>query len=209
VQKRIQIYGLPQAERLEVADAENLPFPKDTFDLGYSFGVLHHSPNTERGIEELVRVIRPGGELKLMLYNRHSIYVTSVWIKKALLKGRPWKNLRWVLWNHMESLGTKGYTRNELKSLLSRLPLRHIRIHTELTAADHLSASSFPPLNRCFRAVSRLAAVQYPWRPEHYAARITDQESPSKPAVPQQRPDEVLFTGQRFGFFHCISATKI
>src|SRR5947208_376520 len=37
---RIRIYGLPQAESIQVSDAENLPFPSDTFDLGYSWGVL-------------------------------------------------------------------------------------------------------------------------------------------------------------------------
>ena len=114
VTHRIQLYGLPQPQHLCVADAENLPFPSNSFDLGYSFGVLHHSPDTVKAVAELVRVIRPGGELKMMLYNRHSIYIANQWIKHALLKGRPWKSLSWILFHHMESLGTKGYTRDEL-----------------------------------------------------------------------------------------------
>src|SRR5689334_4329088 len=70
---RLQVYGLPAPERLQVGDAENLPFESNSFDLGYSWGVLHHTPNTEKAIGELVRVVRPGGEIKIMLYNRHSL----------------------------------------------------------------------------------------------------------------------------------------
>src|SRR6266571_369414 len=66
---RIRIYGLPKPESVQVADAENLPFPSDSFDLGYSWGVLHHTPNPEKALAELVRVVRPGGEIKIMLYN--------------------------------------------------------------------------------------------------------------------------------------------
>src|ERR1035438_2335977 len=55
VRHRIQLYGLPQPESLQVADAESLPFPSNTFDLGYSWGVLHHTPNTEKALAELVR----------------------------------------------------------------------------------------------------------------------------------------------------------
>src|SRR2546422_824443 len=84
----------------QVADAERLPFASDSFDLGYAFGALHHSPDTEKAIEELLRVVAPGGEIKIMLYNRHSIYVLNVWVKHALARGRPWKSLRWALWNH-------------------------------------------------------------------------------------------------------------
>jgi ubiquinone/menaquinone biosynthesis C-methylase UbiE len=54
------------------ADAENLPFSNDSFDLVYSHGVLHHTPNTERAIQEVHRVLRPGGEAMIMLYHRRS-----------------------------------------------------------------------------------------------------------------------------------------
>src|SRR6202790_4100093 len=111
--RRIQAYGLPAPEQILVADAEELPFESDTFDLGYSFGVLHHSPDTEKAMAELVRVVQPGGEIKIMLYNRHSIYVFNQWVKFALLRGKPWRSLRSILCNHIESVGTKGYTRGE------------------------------------------------------------------------------------------------
>jgi SAM-dependent methyltransferase len=155
---RIEIYRLPAPERIEVADAEHLPFDSGYFDLGYSFGVLHHSPDTERAISELVRVVRPGGQIKIMLYNRHSIWAFNLWARHALLRGRPWKSLAWALWNHMESIGTKGYTRAEVRQMLARLGLKDITIRTETTGIDHVIASkAFRFLNPFYRLLARLS----------------------------------------------------
>src|SRR5262249_1174344 len=57
---------------LQVADAENLPFQDSSFDLVYSHGVLHHTPDTQRAIDELHRVLRPGGTAMVMLYHKNS-----------------------------------------------------------------------------------------------------------------------------------------
>lgn len=56
-----------------VTNAEHLPFNNNSFDYVYSFGVMHHAPNTERCIEEAYRVLKKGGEAKIMLYHRHSL----------------------------------------------------------------------------------------------------------------------------------------
>jgi ubiquinone/menaquinone biosynthesis C-methylase UbiE/uncharacterized protein YbaR (Trm112 family) len=56
------------------ADAENLPFKDNSFDIVYSNGVLHHSENTERCVEEVYRVLKPNGKLVILLYSRHSVY---------------------------------------------------------------------------------------------------------------------------------------
>lgn len=53
-------------------DAENLPFADDTFDLVYSHGVLHHTPDTSRAIREVHRVLSPGGRAAVMVYYRDS-----------------------------------------------------------------------------------------------------------------------------------------
>lgn len=55
------------------AQAEKLPFPDHSFDYVYSWGVLHHTPNTSATIKELHRVLKPGGRVGVMLYSRQSL----------------------------------------------------------------------------------------------------------------------------------------
>jgi ubiquinone/menaquinone biosynthesis C-methylase UbiE len=71
IQKRFALYGLSGDFR--VADAEKLPFADATFDAVYSFGVLHHTPDTAGSIEEVRRVLKPGGKAYIMLYNTRSL----------------------------------------------------------------------------------------------------------------------------------------
>jgi ubiquinone/menaquinone biosynthesis C-methylase UbiE len=137
VRERLALYGL-QADDVRVADCEALPFEDESFDLVYSWGVIHHSPNTERALAEIVRVTRPGGTGKVMIYNRHSILSYFFWVKYALLKGRPWKSLAWCLWNHMESVGTKAYTIEEARTMLERLPVRNIEVGTYHSFYDRM-----------------------------------------------------------------------
>lgn len=54
------------------ADAENLPFPDATFDFAFTNGVLHHTPDTQGAINEIHRVLKPGGEALILLYHRNS-----------------------------------------------------------------------------------------------------------------------------------------
>jgi SAM-dependent methyltransferase len=58
---------------IKQVDARQLPFADGVFDYAYSWGVLHHSPNLGRSVGELMRVLRPGGEFGVMLYNRRSL----------------------------------------------------------------------------------------------------------------------------------------
>ncbi|OGX15651.1 MAG: hypothetical protein A2166_02660 [Omnitrophica WOR_2 bacterium RBG_13_41_10] len=56
------------------ADGENLPFQNNTFDIVYSFGVLHHTPNTQKAIDEIYRVLKPQGKCFVMLYHKGYAY---------------------------------------------------------------------------------------------------------------------------------------
>ena len=159
------------------------------------------APDTEKAIAELVRVVVPGGEIKIMLYNRHSIYVLNVWVKHALARGRPWKSLRWALWNHVESLGTKGYTRGELRQMLSRLPLREVRVRTEVPTGEYLCASAFKPLNWFYRGAIRLAGSQAAYPATGYNRELIEKHRPAE--------GKIEFSGNPLGFFHCISARKV
>lgn len=49
-------------------NAEELPFPDNTFDMVFSSGVLHHTPDTQKAFRETYRVLKPGGHAKITLY---------------------------------------------------------------------------------------------------------------------------------------------
>ncbi len=61
-----------------------MPFPDNSFDHIYSFGVIHHSPNPEVIANEMYRILRPGGTFNVMLYNRSSInyYIEIMFLRK-------------------------------------------------------------------------------------------------------------------------------
>jgi SAM-dependent methyltransferase len=64
---RLRAEGLPNVN-FEKASALDLPFDDESFDFVFSSGVLHHTTDPDRGLDELTRVLRPGGYLYLMLY---------------------------------------------------------------------------------------------------------------------------------------------
>lgn len=71
-----------------IADGEHLPFASESFEVVYSNGVLHHTPDTAGAIREVHRVLRPGGTAKVMLYHRHSLnYWFEIILRRGLLGG--------------------------------------------------------------------------------------------------------------------------
>ncbi len=64
-------HDLPSS--FSVADVCTLPFPENHFDYVYSFGVLHHVADTNKSISEVHRVLKRGGEARIMLYHRRSL----------------------------------------------------------------------------------------------------------------------------------------
>jgi ubiquinone/menaquinone biosynthesis C-methylase UbiE len=68
--RRFELFDLPG--RFSTGDGENLEFEDESFDMVYSHGVLHHTPDTARAIREVHRVLRPDGRAVVMLYHRNS-----------------------------------------------------------------------------------------------------------------------------------------
>jgi SAM-dependent methyltransferase len=132
VRRRLALEGLEADVR--TADAENLPFEDGSFERVYSWGVLHHTPDNETAISEALRVLAPGGEACVMLYARHSWVSYGLWARHALLAGRPWRSLADVLAAHMESEGTRGYTKRELRRRFASL--EQLRIDKVRTSYD-------------------------------------------------------------------------
>jgi SAM-dependent methyltransferase len=91
VQTRLTLRDLPH-EALRQASVLDLPFADDSFDLVFSHGVLHHVPDIRQAQREIHRVLRPGGELVIMMYARWSLnYLVSIAMvrRAALLAAFP------------------------------------------------------------------------------------------------------------------------
>jgi ubiquinone/menaquinone biosynthesis C-methylase UbiE len=137
VTHRLKLYNL-QAQDIRQADAENLPHSDNEFDLVYSWGVIHHSPDTERCLEEIVRVTKPGGSIKIMIYNRRSLFAVYQYFIFGLFKGKPFQSLETILFNNQESPGTKAYTKKEALALIDKHPVDLINIKALISSHDLL-----------------------------------------------------------------------
>jgi ubiquinone/menaquinone biosynthesis C-methylase UbiE len=67
-------------------DAENLPFEDESYDAVYSLGVLHHTPNTQKAVLEINRVLKRDGEVIVMLYKKHNPKWFAVVLFRAFSK---------------------------------------------------------------------------------------------------------------------------
>jgi ubiquinone/menaquinone biosynthesis C-methylase UbiE len=112
-QRRCELAGLEYDLRL--ADAERLPFAANTFDIVYSYGVMHHSPDPAQCLREAQRVLKPGGVLRVMLYHHPSLTGLMLWLRYGLFRG---KSIRESVYSYLESPGTKSFTGNEVSKLL-------------------------------------------------------------------------------------------
>ena len=140
--KRLALYGLQG--RISVADSESLPFESDYFDLVYSWGVIHHTPNTQVAAREIVRVCKPGGRIMVMLYHRRSLLALQAWVYYGLLRGKPLVRPSEIISERLESPGTKVYTPSEARELFNGV--KNIKIQTIVTRYDlRVGRRSFLP----------------------------------------------------------------
>jgi SAM-dependent methyltransferase len=72
---RHRLAGVPggRPEQVQQGSVLELPFADASFDLLASIGCLHHTGDLFGAIQEVRRVLRPGGRLVLMVYNRRSL----------------------------------------------------------------------------------------------------------------------------------------
>ena len=140
--KRLHLYGL--AGNISVGDSESLPFNSDSFDLVYSWGVIHHTPDTQAAAKEIVRVCKHGGCILVMLYHRRSLLALQAWLYYGLLRGKPFRSPSEIISGHLESPGTKVYTPGEARSLFEGI--KNVRIQTIVTRYDlRVGRRSFLP----------------------------------------------------------------
>jgi len=136
--KRLNVFDLQSDVR--VGDAENLEFQDDSFDMVYSWGVIHHSPDTPRAISEILRVLKVGGDAKVMIYSKYSLVGLMLWLRYGLFSVPPNLSLEKIYSTYLESPGTKAYTVKEARQLFSEF--RHVTVSTVLTHGDLLSSGA-------------------------------------------------------------------
>lgn len=117
--RRFDIFKLPG--RIQQADAEQLPFNDASFDLVWSWGVIHHSCSTRRCLQEITRVLRPGGRILLMVYHRRSsaYYVHSGLIRGILLGQLLHRRLEDIYVAASDGYYARTFTEADLNALIS------------------------------------------------------------------------------------------
>lgn len=132
-QRWLSINGFSTTQA-SIGDAENLPFEDEEFDFVYSWGVLHHTPHIEDVVKQIDRVLKPGARFCVMLYHKPSLVTLQSWLVYGLLAGRPLRDINDILASHMESLGTRAFTRKEVTQLFSNFT--EVDIVTVVTPYD-------------------------------------------------------------------------
>lgn len=121
--KRAEVYGLQDRIRFIWGNAEELTkyVPVEPYDLIYSFGVIHHTPNPERAVDQMRYYCRPETAVKLMVYHRYAW--KALWILLTYGKGQFWR-LEELVARYSEAQEgcpvTYTFTKRQIKTLLER-----------------------------------------------------------------------------------------
>lgn len=141
---RFTVFSLPAAD-IRVADAQALPWPDNTFDFVLAWGCLMHMPKTEQAISEIYRVLKPGGRMAAMMYNKHSLHWWwYIWLSKGILRGKLLKMTKQQLANRYTdgvyqggNQLTKFYSSSQIQKMFRQFKDCRISIHDTTTAVDH------------------------------------------------------------------------
>ena len=90
--RRVELFGL--VVHIQQGNAEQLPYADDSFDHVNSQGVIHHTPDTQRCLQEFHRVLKPGGTLCFSVYYKPWMLRSRVLFKTLVSLMRPWVQLR-------------------------------------------------------------------------------------------------------------------
>lgn len=129
--KRMEVYNVSHHVKFYHCNAEVLDktVPIEKYDLIWSFGVIHHSPDPRRIIECLKKYMAPHTELRIMVYNKLSWKV--FWILLKYGKGAFWKIDELIAEYSEAQTGcpiTYTYTKKSIRNLLKDLKIKNISI---------------------------------------------------------------------------------
>jgi ubiquinone/menaquinone biosynthesis C-methylase UbiE len=139
--RRLAYHGL--SATLQIANAEELPFENNMFDYVTSAGVLHHTPNTEKAIQEAIRVTKIGGRGMISLYYKHPLMTPILWpITKSFIRivfgGMPGRTKFAKIENPDELVRIydgndnpigKAFSRREINALFKGVSFDTVEIH--------------------------------------------------------------------------------
>ena len=158
--QHLTVYG--ETGDFAIADCEQLPFVNESFDVVYSNGVLHHTPDTAGAVGEIHRVLRPGGQARVMLYHRRSfaywgeVILRHGILKREFLRGNSPAEIMSKYVEVNEGGGrplVKVYSRGEARKLFS--PFAEVKVQVEqLTRAELYVLGRFIP-DGIFRRLQR------------------------------------------------------
>lgn len=144
---------------ISLGDAERLPYPNNTFDFVVCEGVLHHTPDPDRGVREIHRVLRPDGNALIAVYFKNLFLRRPLfWLTKLLLialrvrmHGHPRISLRtrrddFVRWYDGvdNPIGT-FYSRTEAARMLQAPGFEVIRAEVHYFPLRFLPGARFAP----------------------------------------------------------------
>ncbi len=139
--KRAQVLGLEERIRFFQANAQELSsvVPAEPYDLIYSFGVIHHTPNPEAVIDQINKhYAKEGTIFKIMVYYKYSFKVAKILITEG--KGAFWELDKWVAKNSEAQTGcpvTYSYSKKGLKNLLRGFDVQDMQV-------DHIFSYRIP-----------------------------------------------------------------
>lgn len=115
--RRMQLKGLTADVRQ--MDAQTLEFPDGTFDFVWSWGVIHHSAMTGRIVREIHRVLKPGGETRVMVYNIDGMSAYVTMFRRYMLGFWRGKSLDECLWRDSDGFTARYYSKDQLQDLFN------------------------------------------------------------------------------------------
>jgi SAM-dependent methyltransferase len=142
------------SEKITNAAGEHLPFPAQSFDLILSHEVLEHVQDDRRALEEMARVLKPGGRLAVFVPNRGYPFEThGVFLRGGYRFGNiPLVNYLPRRWRNRLAPHVRVYSKKDLDRLFAGLPFKLISRTVIFGAYDNIIAR-FPGLGRFLRSV--------------------------------------------------------
>ncbi len=113
---------------LSIGSSTDLKFSDNKFDFVYSWGVIHHSGDIKKSLEEIYRVLKKGGSSKIMVYNKDSLVVFIYWLIYSIKDLNFSRTRREIIANNIESPGTLILSKEELINLVKSVGFSLINI---------------------------------------------------------------------------------